>query len=98
MILVFFIASKIIIFRSNLNYKYFYKCNFYPNFKFKVVKFCNFEIPSTNLLAPSSFIRLLLIILKIQYDFSIFLFQAKLEVIKLYIFLLMNIFTHKTGC
>ncbi len=46
--------------------------NFYVKFRFKVVKFNNFEIPLPNFPAPPSPILLSLINLKINYDFRFF--------------------------
>jgi hypothetical protein len=46
--------------------------NFYQKFKFKVVKFSNFETPSPNFPAPSTPILLLLNNLKIQHNFRLF--------------------------
>ncbi len=48
------------------------KGNFYSKFKFKVVKFSNFETPSPNFPAPSAPILLELNNLKIQNDFGCF--------------------------
>jgi hypothetical protein len=41
-----------------LNYKLFYKLNFYSKFRFKLVKLSNFETPSPIYAAPSAPIEL----------------------------------------
>ncbi len=44
-------------------------------FRFKLVKFSNFEIPSPNLADPSSCIAFILINFKIHYCFSLCFFK-----------------------
>jgi hypothetical protein len=50
----FFLRKQYNLFNMKQKYKNYKIKNFYQRFRFKLVKFCNFETPSPNFAAPSS--------------------------------------------